>query len=674
MSADGSTASGGAEHFLVNTAKAGGGIASNSSATCSCSHTSSSIRNDKEPPSLSDLLSRRDFAAAASLVQLTRSSRTPKSALPKTDLWVAYCFYHSRAYEQALLLYETLSKISVRDIQYSDRISWESIKAGREPRAEAKPETHSALNETTSIGHNSPDDIAAAEATLSEMTEEEIEGLPLLIAACHFRLRQPEKGLVEIKRAPPSPKQRRLLLLLRMQQQQHQQQKTQQRHGGEAWFAIDKEIEALEGGSTEDILCAAAAHFFRCRFEKAVKLYEDLLSVHPEAFAFKVYEAICCYKMGEIDKAQSLAEDYLSVHPLSLVASNVLFCCLMERGDKQAAHALLQELGKQTGTPIEDLQTAYDPLRLNVCLFTQEEANSIPMELLSLVDSIPEARYNLAVNYLRQNRPERALALLQEVSLNISASCRAKAVKAAALLQLGQQQMKRCLLEEAESLFLEVAEEAPQTRQGSASRLESLMLAHYLKNDLEKAWGYGEQLKSIDNHQPAVWWSLMSIAVSLGREEEALDCLLHIEDESYWQDELYQQWFVRLHIKAGLHREAFRLCLQQQGNPGFPKLMLQCAVDCHVMQHYRSALEAFSIVLQLEPTENSEKGFRAAASGLVLHIACGKENGDTLPWLLQLLRSVGDPQLDEVRAAAEHLMLHFAEQKQQKIHAETEGD
>lgn len=85
----------------------------------------------------------------------------------------------------------------------------------------------------------------------------------------------------------------------------------------------------------------------------------------------------------------------MSVHPLSLVASNVLFCCLMERGDKQAAHALLQELGKQTGTPIEDLQTAYDPLRLNVCLFTQEEANSIPMELLSLVDSIPEVRSSL---------------------------------------------------------------------------------------------------------------------------------------------------------------------------------------------------------------------------------------------------------------------------------------
>lgn len=62
--------------------------------------------------------------------------------------------------------------------------------------------------------------------------------------------------------------------------------------------------------------------------------------------------------------------------------------------------------------------------------------------------------------------------------------------------------------------------------------LESLMMAHYLKNDFKKAWEYGEQLKSIDSHhQPAFWWSLMTIAMSLGREEEALDCLLHIEDE-----------------------------------------------------------------------------------------------------------------------------------------------
>ena len=75
--------------------------------------------------------------------------------------------------------------------------------------------------------------------------------------------------------------------------------------------------------------------------------------------------------------------------------------------------------------------------------------------------------------------------------------------------------------------------------------------------------------------------------------------------------------------------------------------------------------------MQLDPTPQHNQGFRAAAAGLVLHIAHGKETVETLPWLQQLLRSVDVPELDEIRGAADRLALHFAEQQQQKMLEET---
>ena len=62
----------------------------------------------------------------------------------------------------------------------------------------------------------------------------------------------------------------------------------------------------------------------------------------------------------------------------------------MERGESQAAHELLQELGRQIGRPLEDLQAAYSPLRLNLCFSTDTEIDSIPRELGELERTLPE--------------------------------------------------------------------------------------------------------------------------------------------------------------------------------------------------------------------------------------------------------------------------------------------
>ena len=288
---------------------AGAGIRSSSSNTVSSNRRSvSGNRFCRSPLSFSELLSRRNFSAAASLLQRKGAHGAPNFSLPKADLWLAYCYYHSGAYEKALQIYEQLFRASCGGPSHVARQPWGPMGTDSGPPLEESSASSRGPPETPSISHCLSNDATSAESTLKEMTGEEIEELPLLMALCHFRLGQPEKGLKEIKKAPPSPRKRRLLLFLRMQQQQEQQKRPQQQHREDAWLNIDKEIQALGGGSTEDILCAAAAHFLRRRYEKAAELYENLLSVHPEAFAVKVYWAVCCYKMGEIEKAQTLVE------------------------------------------------------------------------------------------------------------------------------------------------------------------------------------------------------------------------------------------------------------------------------------------------------------------------------------------------------------------------------
>lgn len=55
-------------------------------------------------PSLEQLLSKRDFLGAATLLQVTQS----KSKDPQQQLWLAYCLFHAGRYAKATEIYDSL--------------------------------------------------------------------------------------------------------------------------------------------------------------------------------------------------------------------------------------------------------------------------------------------------------------------------------------------------------------------------------------------------------------------------------------------------------------------------------------------------------------------------------------------------------------------------------------
>lgn len=241
-------------------------------------HAISSTRTSL--PELEELLGRRDFEAAVSLLQVERANGSPPPR-PKRELWHAYCLYHAGAYNEALAVYTRLMHAS--GLESQDPL----------PDPYASPDAPLA---------------EAAAACAGEMNEAEKKQLPLLKALCHFALLQANKGLEEIQRVPPSPMQRRLLLLLRLQQQMQQQEAETVVDNQDEWEAIDKEIKALEEGEMEDMICAAACHFLRCRYANAANIYNVLLSNHPDAHALKIYLALCYFRLGRTDDAKSLAQ------------------------------------------------------------------------------------------------------------------------------------------------------------------------------------------------------------------------------------------------------------------------------------------------------------------------------------------------------------------------------
>ncbi|OEH76434.1 tetratricopeptide repeat-containing protein 26 [Cyclospora cayetanensis] len=588
-------------------------------------HAASNNRNGTKRdslPNLADLLCSRNFKSAVSLLQKERSSGRSR---PKSDLWLGYCLFHAREYKEALAVYERLMRVSGLPTE------WERTDC-------EKYSLPSAASAETSAG-----------TCNNELSSDEKEQLPLLKGLCHFALQQPEKGLAEIRHAKPGPMQRRLLLLLRMQWQHQDPRGTPFSKEPDSWEDIDRAIESLEEGDRDDQLCAAAAYFSRCRYQKGADLYGSLLSADPKATALKVYRALCCFRLGNVQEAERLTQEYLAQHPGSLFASNLLWCCLVTQGQKEAAQKFLQGLCEEMQLRVEDLMALSETLRPNLC-FVQGASRELPAILEPLVGVLPERLRDYLVS---RAHPQ---------AFVVAASKSEKALKAGALLMLGQCGGREALLTEAQSLFQEVAS-SKQAPEDCPLKLQCAMYSFCLQGEHQKAWACSERLLACGNKQPALHWTRMLLAASMGIYEEALACILAIDDKTHGIEECYPCWFVRLHVKAQRPEDGFRFCMQQQGTPGFLPLLQQFAADCHVTKQYRSALEAFAVLEQVQPNHETHRGFCAAAAGLILQIACGQQTVEAIPWLLQLLNSSQGSSVTDLKAAAQRVALHFEKQQ-----------
>merc|ERR1719335_780328 len=163
--------------------------------------------------------------------------------------------------------------------------------------------------------------------------------------------------------------------------------------------------------STEDQLCLAAIQYLRNHYQEAVEIYKTLLVENREHWALNVYIALCYYKLDYYDVALEILQTYLANFPHSITAVNLKACSHYQLYNGKAAEAELKVL--QQAANSGNIFQEHDLLQHNLVVFRNGE-NALQV-LPPLLNIIPEARFNLAVYYLRSDDALEAFNLIKNL-------------------------------------------------------------------------------------------------------------------------------------------------------------------------------------------------------------------------------------------------------------------
>ncbi|CAE7317456.1 Ttc26, partial [Symbiodinium sp. KB8] len=155
--------------------------------------------------------------------------------------------------------------------------------------------------------------------------------------------------------------------------------------------------EKIDDTSKTDQLSLAALHYMRSHFQEAMEIFKRINHDHKEDIALHVYMAMCYYKLDYYDVSLKILQVYLQHSPHSPAAANLKACNHFRLYNGKAAESELRQLVDATGDAavVEDSAT----LKHNLCIFRGgADASRI---LTPLLDSVPEARLNLTIHYLK---------------------------------------------------------------------------------------------------------------------------------------------------------------------------------------------------------------------------------------------------------------------------------
>jgi len=158
----------------------------------------------------------------------------------------------------------------------------------------------------------------------------------------------------------------------------------------------------------DDQLSLAAVHYLRSHHQEATDIYKRLLLENREDLALNVYVAMCYYKLDYYDVSLEILAVYLQSHPESPIGVNLKACNHFRLYNGKAAEAELKFLSDK-GVNLQGNEL----IRHNTVVFSNGD---LALQVLpALVDSIPEARLNLIIYYLRHGAINEATELVNDL-------------------------------------------------------------------------------------------------------------------------------------------------------------------------------------------------------------------------------------------------------------------
>ena len=437
----------------------------------------------------------------------------------------------------------------------------------------------------------------------------------LYISSCYFYLRQFEQARAYALKGPNCDFQVRLLFHIA-----HQMNDEEEVH-----LAHSKLV-----GTLENQLCLASIHYMRSHYQEAIDIYQKILLQQPELVALNVYIAMCLYRLDQFQESSDYADVYLQDNSDSAVALNLKSCDDLRLFDSEVAESQLLQIPKFSSASYSFINIL---IQHNLCIFQDGEGGF--KTLPPLVDSLPEARYNLAVLYMRKNNPTEAFHLLEAFQpMDIPESI----LKADVFLAISQLTGDPGPLAEAQATFSEIGE--TQIVCDTVPGRQCLASAKFIAND------YNETLHILSTIEAQVgeldefnYNKAMSLA-SLSRWAEAEKHFLMVQNEYYTKESFYQSWLCRCYIKNRKPQEAWKLYIDSTSTEDAKILLQIIANDCFLAAEYYYAMKAYDILCKCDMEPTYKEGLIASAIGVFKgELAMGTLNSDNMSEVITALSS-----------------------------------
>ena len=382
-------------------------------------------------------------------------------------------------------------------------------------------------------------------------------------------------------------------------------------------------------GTMENQLSLAAIHYLRANYSDAIDIYTRLLQQHPDFLALHVYVAMCQFKLDQFDESNASVDQYLEVNSDSAVGLNVKACAYLRLFDPEIAESQLLQIRKFSSASYTFIDSL---IKHNIVVFHNGEDGFTVLP--QLVNSLPEARFNLAVLYMRENNAMEAFNLLQSFQpIDINESI----LKATVLLAYGQLNADAAMIEEANSIFADIGD--MDVIRDTVPGRECLATSKFILGDYEESLRVLQTIEQGAGDLDEFNYNKAMALAALSRWAEAERYFLLVKNPQYTKELFYTSWLCRCYIKNKKPESAWNLYIEATQTEDAKTLLQIISTDCYESGAYYYAMRAYDVLSKFEGDAVSREGMIASAVGVFRGILSQKESADKLSEVLAALSS-----------------------------------
>ena len=385
-------------------------------------------------------------------------------------------------------------------------------------------------------------------------------------------------------------------------------------------------------GTLENQLSLAAIHYMRSHYNDAIEIYQRLLLQHPDFLALNVYIAMCQFKLDMWEESNEAVDLYLGENSDSAVALNLKSCDYLRLFDPEIAESQLLQIKKFSSAAYDFVDAL---VTHNLCIF-KDGIDGFTV-LPKLINALPEARYNLAVLYMRNNNPKEANEILQDyqpVELNETI------LRGTVLLALGQLNSEASQIEEANSTFAEVGE--MENVKDTVPGRECLASTKFIVGEYEETLRVLQTIEELVSDVDEYNYDKGMTLCSLSKWAEAERYMLLVKNPAYTKEIYYCSWLCRCYIKNNKPEAAWNLYVDATSTDDSKTLLHIIASDCFSSGLYYYAMRAYDVLSKYETDPHFKDGLIASAVGVFRSVLTKKETSDKLSEVINVLSSEPD--------------------------------